>query len=128
MYGGFYVIPRGQIKLISSIYLILCMNLSNLHVYNNVKKCFERHPLFITSEYEIGYSVFKRHKRPTHYFKMCIDILQLRAAARYFQQLDILTSVDSNQPVQPPVKLRNSKQCSVSSSTVIEYSSDKQRL
>ena len=50
------------------------------------------------------------------------------AAARDFQQLDILTSVDSDEPVQPPVKLRNSKQCSVSSSTVIEYSSDKQRL
>ena len=50
------------------------------------------------------------------------------ATARDFQQLDILTSVDSDKPVQPPVKLRNSKQCSVSSSTVIEYSSDKQRL
>ena len=33
-------------------------------------------------------------------------------------------SVDSDEPVQPPVKLRNSKCCSVSISTVREYSSD----
>ena len=26
-----------------------------------------------------------------------------------FQQCDILTSVDSNEPVQPPLKLRNSR-------------------
>ena len=38
-----------------------------------------------------------------------------------FQQCDILTSVDSDEPVQPPVKLRNSKWCSVSSLTVIEF-------
>ena len=41
-----------------------------------------------------------------------------------FQQCDILTSVDSDESVQPPFKLRNSKWCSVSSLTVIEYSSD----
>ena len=41
-----------------------------------------------------------------------------------FQQCDILTCVDSDQPVQRPDKLRNSKLCSVSSSlTLIEYSS-----
>ena len=45
-----------------------------------------------------------------------------------FQQCGILTSVDSYKPVQPPVKLRNSKWCSVSSLTVIEYLSDKKRL
>ena len=45
-----------------------------------------------------------------------------------FQQCSILTCVDSDEPVQPPFKLRNSKWCSVSSLTVIEYSSDKQRL
>ena len=39
-----------------------------------------------------------------------------------FQQCDILTSVDSDEPVQPPFKLRNSKWCSVSSITIIEYS------
>ena len=45
-----------------------------------------------------------------------------------FQQCGNLTSVDSDEPVQPPFKLRNSKSCSVSSLTLIEYSSDKQRL
>ena len=45
-----------------------------------------------------------------------------------FQQFDILTSVDSDEPVQPPFKLRASKRCLVSSLTLIEYSSDEQRL
>ena len=39
-----------------------------------------------------------------------------------FQQCDILTSVHSDKHVQPPIKLRNSLWCSVSSLTVIEYS------
>ena len=37
---------------------------------------------------------------------------------------NILSSVDSDEPLQPPFKLRNSKWCSVSSLTIIEYSSD----
>ena len=41
-----------------------------------------------------------------------------------FQQFDILTSVDSDEPLQPPFKLRNSNWCSVSSLTIIEYSCD----
>ena len=41
-----------------------------------------------------------------------------------FLQCSILTSADSDEPVQPPFKLRNSKCCSVSSLLVIEYSSD----
>ena len=45
-----------------------------------------------------------------------------------FQQCGILTSVDSDEPVQSPFKLRNSKWCSVSCLTLIEYSSDLQRL
>ena len=45
-----------------------------------------------------------------------------RAATCDFQQCGILISVDSDKPVQPPVKPRNSKLCSVSSLTVIEYS------
>ena len=45
-----------------------------------------------------------------------------------FQQCGIMTSVDSDEPVQPPFKLWISKCCKVSSLTVIEYSSDKQRL
>ena len=46
------------------------------------------------------------------------------AATCDFQQCGILTSVDPDQPVQSPFKLRHSKCCSVSSLTVIEYSSD----
>ena len=47
-----------------------------------------------------------------------------RAATCDFQQCCILTCVDSDEPLQPPFKLRNSKWCSVSSLTIIEYSSD----
>ena len=45
------------------------------------------------------------------------------AVACDFQQCGILTSVDSDEPMQPPFKLRNSKWCSVSSLTILEYSS-----
>ena len=58
-------------------------------------------------------------------------ILQLYikwASAWDFKQCGILTCADSDEPVQPPVRRRNSKLCSVSSLTIIEYSSDKQRL
>ena len=50
------------------------------------------------------------------------------AAACDFQQCGIMTSGDSDEPVQPPFRRRNSKWCSVSSLTIIEYSSDLQRL
>ena len=45
-----------------------------------------------------------------------------------FQQCGIFTWIDSDEPVQPRFKLRNSKCCSVSSWIFIEYSSHKQRL
>ena len=48
----------------------------------------------------------------------------IRAVTCDFQQCGISTSVDSAEPVQPHFKLRNSKCCSVSILTVIEYSSD----
>ena len=39
------------------------------------------------------------------------------------------TKIESDEPpLQPPFKLRNSKCCSVNSLTLIEYSSDLQRL
>ena len=47
---------------------------------------------------------------------------------RDFQQCGILTSVDSDEPVQPPFQLRTLKWCSVSSQALIEYSIDQQRL
>ena len=46
------------------------------------------------------------------------------AATCDYQQCGILTSKDSDESVQPPFKLKNAKWCSVSSLTVIEYSSD----
>ena len=42
----------------------------------------------------------------------------------WFTTMWHLTSVYSEEPMQPPFKLRNSKWCSVISLTVIEYSSD----
>ena len=52
------------------------------------------------------------------------DVCSIWAATCDYQQCGILTSVDSDESVQPPFKFRNSKWCSVSSLTVIEYSSD----
>ena len=46
------------------------------------------------------------------------------ASARDFQQCDILTWMDSDELLRSPFKLRNSKWCSVSSLTIIKYSSD----
>ena len=45
-----------------------------------------------------------------------------------FQQCGTLTWIDLDQPVQPPVRVENSKCCSFNSLTVIEYLSDYQRL
>ena len=50
-----------------------------------------------------------------HTYKICIDYNVACSIAVLcdnhidFQQCDILTSVDSEEPVQPPFKLRNSK-------------------
>ena len=60
--------------------------------------------------------------------KQIILYLIIWAVTHDFQQCAILTSVDSDEPLQPPFKLRNSKWASVSILTVIEYSSDQQRL
>ena len=46
------------------------------------------------------------------------------ASAWDFQQCGILTSVGTDEPVLPSLKLRNSKWCSVGSLIIIEYSSD----
>ena len=57
-----------------------------------------------------------------------VFIIDIWATKCDFQQCGILTSVDSDEHVQPPIKIRNSKCCLVSSLILIEYSSDKQRL
>ena len=54
--------------------------------------------------------------------------LMIWAVTCEFQQFNILTSVDSEEHVQPRFKLRNSKWCSVSSLTFIEFASDWKRL
>ena len=59
---------------------------------------------------------------------MSDEVFKIWAVTCDFQQCGILTSVDSDEPVQPPFKLRNSKCCMVSSLTIIEYSSGTQRL
>ena len=51
-------------------------------------------------------------------------ITYICAMTHDFQQVGVLTSVCSDEPVQPPFKLRNSKCHSVSGLTIIEYSSD----
>ena len=53
-----------------------------------------------------------------------MDIIINWAATWDFQQCGFWTWVDSDEPVQPPFKLRNSKWYSVSSLTIIGYSSD----
>ena len=61
-----------------------------------------------------------------HMYASAQVIMVLRAYVYHeiSNKCGILTCVDSGEPVQPPFKLSNSKCCSVSSLTFIEYSSD----
>ena len=59
---------------------------------------------------------------------MFFHVIHKIAVTCDFQQCGIFTSVDSNEHAQPLFKLRKAVCCSVSSLTVIEYSSDQQRL
>ena len=63
-------------------------------------------------------------KTPCEYFRL----LLLYEPRHEISNFDILISVDLDEPQQPPFKLSNSKWCSVSSLTIIEYLSDQQRL
>ena len=61
--------------------------------------------------------------------KTCMVISHLRISDTHqsnmwFPTIWYFVSVDSDEPVQPPFKLNNSKWCSVSSLIVIDYSSD----
>ena len=60
--------------------------------------------------------------------QMLSRLICIWASAWDFQQCGILTCVDLDEPLQPLFKLRNLKRCSVSSLTLVGYSSDKQRL
>ena len=64
--------------------------------------------------------------RPCQQF--IIHVGTIWAATYDFQQCGILTSVDSDQHVQPPLKFRNFKWCLVSNLVFIECTSDQQRL
>ena len=67
--------------------------------------------------------------QPLYEIPGCICMATPNLAATWdFQQCGIFTSVDSDEPVQPPFNHRNSKCCSVSSLTLLEYSSDQQRF
>ena len=55
-----------------------------------------------------------------------VSMLMIMSRGMWFPH--VAFCVDSDKPVQPPFKLTNSKWCSVSSLTVIEYSSHKQWL
>ena len=95
-----------------------------------------KHPAFIVSSFmenSIGQMQVNLFIETLWKLKGSIPkCLQLVSATLYatcdFQKCGILTSVDSDEPVQSPFKLRNSNWCSVSSLSVIKYSSVKQRL
>ena len=61
-------------------------------------------------------------------YKNACSCSNIWAVTHDFQQCGILTSVDSDEPVQPTFKLRNRNWGLVSSLTVIEYLSDQQWL
>ena len=60
-----------------------------------------------------------------------LPVLQVsvwRSRDIWFPTMWHFDNVDSNEPVQPPFRLKTLKWCSISSLTLKEYSSDKQRL
>ena len=83
--------------------------------------------LWYPHNYSSGHALISSAPRIYHNPQRKSEIY-IGAVTRDFQQCGILTSVDSEQPVQPPFRLRNLKWCSVSSLTLKGYWSDKQRL
>ena len=74
---------------------------------------------YLTMHFSINYFERKQSKKRTYYLQVSSFIIKW-AVTCDFQQCGILTSVDTDVPVQPPFKLRNSKWCSVSSLTLIK--------
>ena len=85
--------------------LFAFMNLAIKIIFGNWKHFYLWHSLFL-------------------WLLLYLGTMYIWAVPWDFQQCDILTSVDSDEPVQPPFKLGNYKWCSVSSLTLIEYSRD----
>ena len=86
-----------------------------------------------TSEFNKFYGVKNQNQLDSVYWSLepvcesCIicDVMVIHMSRdMWFPTMCDLTSVDSDEPLQPPFKLRNSKWCSISSLTIIEYSSD----
>ena len=93
--------------------------------------CWLQMPISLTFLVE---HIYKRHN-VAWWQKFWITIVSLEtkfnvinfdywAATCDFQQCGINASVDSDEPMQPSFELRNTKWCSFSSLTLIEYSSD----
>ena len=81
----------------------------------------------VASQFQVKHSTTETLcsiKTPCEYFRL----LLLYEPRHEISNFDILISVDLDEPQQPPFKLRNSKWCSVSSLTIIEYLSHQQRL
>ena len=89
-----------------------CIDSWSLHPY---LLCYERNLKFLPSLYSWR-DWFETRFVGNPEDRFSRDEAQLWApTCDDFQQYGILTSVDSDEPVQPPVKLRTSRQCSVSS-------------
>ena len=73
----------------------------------------------------IGYQITQADERADDNCHECQEKVKkgvkIRAVTCDFQQCGILTRVDSDKPLKTPLKLRNTKRCSVSSLTIIEY-------
>ena len=93
----------------------LTCNIFNLHM-----RRFFFGLVYITHPFTLNQKILQEQADLGLCFLICLHIIW--AATCDFQQCGDLTSVDSDEPVQPPFKLRNSKWCSVSSSIFIEYS------
>ena len=74
------------------------------------------------STFWMVYYIYSTKKEMSHAFLHAFqqkNTLFIWAVAWDFQQFDILTSVDSDEPLKPPFKLRNSKWCSGSDQTTL---------
>ena len=90
-----------------------------------VSSAKESQSLFIIRKYWQFSVVLFFFSKKKFYFLTQIGLSSFKeiwAETCNFQQCGIFTSVDWDEPVQPPFKLRNSKWCSVSSLTLLCWS------
>ena len=102
--------------LLTLVWVYTCQNATLLEFKCHGSNYVVGHVLLLQSRSSIGSFIF-------------LTVNLFRHCQEYLHEIsNNLTSVDSDEPLEPPFKLRNSKRCLVSSFTIIEYSSDKQRL